>query len=147
MRRRALIWLAGALVLAGCGSKPPLSTTELSNQATRVCTLAGQQTDVIPTPASPAGTASFLRRGIAVMAPELQGLRTLKPTSDVAQVYATSIDSFAKKLGYLKDTMRDLAGGEDPVIAIKTLQQELAPIEAQENGAWQALDVPACLSR
>jgi hypothetical protein len=143
--RRALIGLAGALVLAGCGSKP-LSTTELASQATRLCTIASTQTALIPTPASPAGTAAYLQRGIAVMTPELERLRALRPSSDVADVYATSIGSFAKKLSYLKDTMRDLAGGEDPVIAIKTLQQELGPIESQENAAWQALEIPACLN-
>jgi hypothetical protein len=141
-----LTGLAGALVLAGCGSKP-LSTTELTNDATRVCTIASRQTDLIPTPASPAGTAAYLRRGIAVMTPELRGLRALRPSNDVADVYATSLGSFAKQLSYLKDTMRDLAGGEDPVIAIKTLQQELGPIESQENGAWQALEIPACVIR
>ncbi len=51
---------AGAVVVlgtlfAGCGSSP-LSTSELHNDATRICLLANRQTDQIATPTSPAGT-------------------------------------------------------------------------------------------
>lgn len=135
-----------ALAVSGCGSTP-LSTSQLRSGATRVCLLASRQTDRIATPASPAGSDMFLARGIAVLKPELATLRTLRPPSDLADVYATSMNAFANKLRALKDTIRDLSGGEDPVIAIKTLQQELAPIESQENGAWQALQIPACVNR
>src|SRR5205085_58232 len=65
LRRRgagfAAFVVLGALVLAGCGSQA-LSSGELQNQATRVCTLAAQQTNRIQTPSSPAGTAVFLRK-------------------------------------------------------------------------------------
>jgi len=74
-------------------------------------------------------------------------LRALRAPSDVADVYAVSTESFAKKLRYLKDTVRDLAHGEDPVIAMQTLEQDLAPVEKQEDGAWQALQIRACLNR
>ena len=58
-----------------------------------------------------------------------------------------SITSFTKKLSYLTDTVHDLAGGEDPVIAMRTLQQDLAPVEKQEDGAWQTLQITACVNR
>jgi hypothetical protein len=143
---RALLATAAALLLGGCGSKP-LSSSQLHDQATRLCTLATSQTDQIPTPASPAGSATFLKRGIAVLTPELNALRGLRPTGDVADVYSTSLDAFANKLSDLRHAVHELSGGEDPVIAVKTLQQQLAPIESQENGAWQALEIPACLNR
>ncbi len=135
-----------ALLVAGCGSQP-LSSTDLSRQATRLCQLAGAQTDRIPTPSAPAGSAAYLRQGIAVLKPELAQLRALRPPDDVADVYTVSLSSFAKKLSYLNETLHDLDGGEDPVIAMKTLQVDLAPIEKQENGAWQTLQITACLNR
>jgi hypothetical protein len=146
MKLRAGLVILGTAALSGCGSKP-LTSSELQHQATRVCALASRQTDRISTPASPAGTDAFLKRGIAVMRPELTGLRRLRPPSDVADVYSTSLDAFATKLSDLEHTVRALTGGEEPMIAMKTLQQKLGPIESQENGAWQALEIPACLNR
>ena len=142
----AVALMLGTALLAGCGSKP-LSSSQLGLQATRLCQLARLQTDRIPTPSTPAGSALYLKRGIAVMKPELAQLRALRPPSDVADVYAVSVSSFAKKLSYLKATVHDLAGGEDPVIAMRTLQQDLAPVEKQEDGAWQTLQITACVNR
>ena len=143
--RLATLAVVGGLVLAGCGSKP-LSSGELQSQATRVCTLASQQTNRIRTPASPAGTAVFLRQGIAVLTPALAQLRRLRAPSDVADVYTASVKAFAEKLGFLRAAERDIAGGQDPVAAMQTLQQQLSPIVSQENGGWQALDIPACIN-
>jgi hypothetical protein len=134
------------IMFAGCGSSP-LSTSELHNDATRVCLLASRQTDRIATPNSPAGTEAFLRRGIAALTPELAGLQSLHPSSEVADVYNAAVKSLGQQLAFLKDALHDLQKGQDPVIALKTLQQELAPIKAQANGGWDALQIPACLSR
>jgi hypothetical protein len=138
--------LLGAGLLAGCGRKP-LSSNELARRATEVCQLAAAQTGRIPTPARPEDSALFLKRGIAVMTGELAQLRALRPPSDVADVYAVSISSFAQKLEYLNKTVHALAGGEDPVIAMRTLQQNLAPVEKDEDGAWRALEIDACVNR
>ena len=59
MRRIAFVTpvaLLLALVIAGCGSKP-LSSVELTKRATRVCQVAGWQTDQIPTPSTPVGVS------------------------------------------------------------------------------------------
>jgi hypothetical protein len=133
------------VALTGCGSKP-LSTGELETQATRVCALASRQTDRIRSPASPAGSELFLRQGIAVLTPALAQLRKLHPPPDVADVYTASLAAFAKKLGYLKAAAHDIAGGQDPVGTMQTLRQQLAPLLSQENGGWQALNVPACVN-
>jgi hypothetical protein len=135
-----------ATLLAGCGSSP-LSTSDLHNDATRLCQQASRLTDRIATPTSPAGTQPFLERGIAALTPELAGLRSLRPSSDVADVYNAAVKSLAQQLTYLKDARHDLKSGEDPVIALKTLQQELAPVASQENGGWDALQIPACMTR
>jgi hypothetical protein len=146
VRRLALLAIVAVFGCSGCGSKP-LSSTQLVIRGTRVCAAAGRQTDFIATPTSPAGTAAYLRRGIAVMTPELAALKALRPPSDVADVYSTGIDSFSDKLSALKSALHDLNRGTDPVLAVKALQQKLAPLESQENGAWQALQLPACLNR
>jgi hypothetical protein len=136
-----------AALAAGCGGSSTLSSNELLARATRVCRLAAAQTARIPTPSTPDGTTLYLQRGIAVMKPELDQLRSLRPPDDVADVYRVSMTTFARKLSYLSDTVHDLAGGEDPVIAMRTLQKYLAPVESQEDGAWQALQIPACVNR
>jgi hypothetical protein len=88
-----------------------------------------------------------LKHGIAVLRPELAGLRGLHPPNDAADVYSASLTAFANKLGALDTTVREIGGGADPVLAMKSLQGQLAPLESQEDGGWQALEIPACLNR
>ncbi len=147
MRRAVVASLGAALVLAGCGGTSRLSADQLRAKAAQLCSLAGAQTARIPTPASPAGGEQFLERGIVVLGPELAGLRELKPPTELAQVYSTSISSFSQKLTAMHAAVKEIDSGANPVTAMAALQQRLAPIESAEDGAWQALEVPACLNR
>jgi hypothetical protein len=135
-----------ALAVAGCGSSQ-LSASDLRTNAMRLCATANQATGRIPSPKSPAGAGTFLKQGIAVMRPELASLEALSPPSDLAQVYGISTHAFAGKLHALDAAVRRLDRGADPVPAVQSLQRRLAPLESEENGAWQALQIPACLNR
>ncbi len=148
MRRGALLACVTALASAvgGCGSGQ-LSMSALRDQATQVCVTAATQTGRIPAPASPAGAGTFLRRGVQALTPELAQLRALKPSSDVADVYSTALLAFSHELSLLSDAVRGLDRGADPVSTIRALQRRLAPLESAEDGAWQALQIPACLNR
>jgi hypothetical protein len=145
--RCASLAVLAAVLVGGCGGSQTLSSGELHVQATQLCTQASLETGRIRTPATPTGSVAFLQRGIEVMTPELAKLRALRPASDVADVYSTSITAFTKKLAAMKDAVRDLNGGEDPIVAVKTLEQSVGPLVVAENGAWQALQLPACVSR
>jgi hypothetical protein len=145
--RLAASAVAGALAVAACGGGGQLSMTSLRNQASQVCDIAAAKDNRIPTPATPAGTAAFLERGLAVLRPELSRLRALRPPSDVADVYSIAIGAFEHKVTLLGDAVRGLGHGDDPSIAIRSLQQRLAPTESAEDGAWRALEIPACLNR
>jgi hypothetical protein len=138
--------LALAAAVAGCGSSS-LSSSQLHSQATRLCSLAGTQTERVPTPGSPARSAAYLHSGIAIMKPELVALQRLHPPSDVADVYSNTVKTFSQKLAYLESTAQRIDRGADPVAAMRTLQERIGPLESQENGGWQALELPACLSR
>jgi hypothetical protein len=142
--RRVAIGLA--LVLCGCGSTA-LSDGQLRSRATSLCLQGTRQTGRIPAPASPAEAGAFFARGAAVLAPELTGLAALHPPSSAAAVYATALSGFRGKLTALREAVRHLARGEDPVIATKTLQQKLGRLELEENRAWRALGIPACINR
>jgi hypothetical protein len=146
MGRGAAVALA-AFAIAGCGGSSSLSSSQLHLRATRLCDAAWFVTDRIPTPATPAGAKTYLKRGISALRPELASLRALRPPSDLAQVYRVSIDSFADKLAALQQTVHQLDTGADPIVAMRSLARRLAPIEASENGAWQALQVPACVNK
>jgi hypothetical protein len=135
-----------AFAVSGCGGSQ-LSMDALRDQAGQVCDAAMARANRIRPPSTPAGTRVFLERGVAALRPELAQLRALRPPSDVADVYSLALGAFSRKLMLLDDTIRGLGRGTDPVIAIKTLQQGLAPAESAENGAWQALEIPACLNR
>jgi hypothetical protein len=149
VRRLATVGVLGAVVaaLAGCGGSTELSDKQLRLHATRVCSIANRQSGRIKTPSQPSGGATFLDRGIAVLAPEYRQLRALRPPGDLAQVYNISLSALSGKLTAMKSAVKHLKHGGDPVIAMKTLQQQLGPLESSEDGAWQALEVPACLNR
>lgn len=133
-------------LLSGCGATG-LSGSQLRSRATSLCLQATRQASRVPTPTSPAGAATFFKRGIDVLGPELAALRTLRPPGSAAAVYATALNDFHSKLSALGETVRDLASGEDPVIATKGVEQLLARVESQEDRAWQALGVPACVDQ
>ena len=135
-----------AVLISGCGGSGHLSSDQLRSRATRFCAAAGRKTDRIPTPHSPGGGEQFLKRGIAVLTPELTKLRTLRAPTDLAQVYSTGIGAFTQKLKALRAAVHELDSGANPVTAMTALQQRLAPIESAEDGAWQALEMPACMN-
>lgn len=146
MIRSLVAALAGMVLVAGCGGGGDLSGDQLRSRATALCSSAGRQTDRIATPSSPAGGEQFLKSGIAVLTPELNALKRLKAPSDLAQVYSTGVGAFTRKLKALTSAVRELDSGASPVTAMTDLQQRLAPIESAEDGAWQALEVPACMN-
>ncbi len=150
--RAALRVLAGAalgavaaLSLVACGSPSP-TLTRLRSDATRICTLADRQTDVIRAPSGPAGGVVFLRSGLAVLAPELSELRRLQAPSDTSTVYRAALDAFADEVSAIRQTVSALDEGQDPAVAMRRLRQRLAPLESAQDGAWQALNVPACVA-
>lgn len=135
--------LVCALALAACGSSG-LTDTQLRARATRVCTAASRRTARIPTPDEPAGGTAFISHGLAALAPELAALQRLRAPSDMADDYRRALDATSAELAALRSTLKGLKAGNDPVVAIKTLQQQLTPVEAKAGAAWTALELPAC---
>jgi len=138
--------LLGALVLAGCGSSA-LSNSQLESQVSQICRATEMRTNRIPTPASPAASATFLERGATALMPELTSLKAVRPPSEVADVYTATVGSFEQKIRELRGTARNIEHGADPVRAFQHLQRRLGRLESQENDGWQALELPACMSR
>jgi len=130
-----------ALAVVGCGSSS-LSASQLRARATPICKLAARQLSAIPAPALPSGGARFLSQGIAALAPEISHLRALGSAGD----YGDALRATAAELRALRSTRRGLRAGNDPVVAIKTLQQELSPLEARAEGDWRSFGLPACAS-
>jgi hypothetical protein len=138
--------VAVAVALAGCGSAS-LSTRQLRGDASRICSFAARTAVKIVPPSSPAAGAAFLRRGAAVLGPELSQLRTLHPPSAMERDYRTALGAFSEIVAAIREGARALASGGDPVIEIKTLQQRLADPEQRADAAWKALGIPACVTR
>jgi hypothetical protein len=135
--------LTATMLVTGCGSHT-LTDSQLRTRATRICRLATVRTDRITTPASPGQEAAFLKRGVAALAPELTALKRLSAPDDMSGDYRDAVDATGAELAALRSTLRGLRAGNDPVVAIKTLQQELTPAEAKGASAWTTLELPAC---
>ncbi len=131
------------LVAAGCGSSS-LSVQQLRTGATRACTVARQRLSQIPTPALPRGGSAFLKRGIATLRPELAELERLHPGGELAAQYDRARTATERELAALRSSLKGLRAGNDPVVAIKTLQQQLVPLELRAASAWRALGIDAC---
>ena len=134
--------LIAALALAACGAGS-LTPAQVRARAGRICVNAANHLDAIRAPTATSGAQMFLRRGTAVLAPEVRGLRALHARGPVASA-ARALDG---ELAALRAALTGLRAGHDPVVAITTLQQQLAPLELRVNAAWRELRIPACVSR
>jgi hypothetical protein len=134
--------LALALGLAGCGSSV-LTTAQMRTQATRICSVATRRTNAIPTPTDPSGGEQFLNRGVAALDRELIHLRALR----TADAFERAVDLTTGELAALRFAVKGLQAGDDPVVTINVLQQQIEPLELRADAAWNALGIPACASR
>ncbi len=143
MTARAALALLLAVALVGCGSDS-LSTKQLRSDATRICVRAGRRLERIPTPQDPSQGAAFLRGGIAAIEPELTAVARMKPSSDAAAQYERAQTATREELAALRSALEGLKDGNDPAVALESLQDKLAPVERRASAAWRALGVPAC---
>jgi hypothetical protein len=134
--------LLAALMLASCGSTG-LSASQLRASANLLCSAAARRAATIALPGVPSAGQSFLSRGIAVLAPEVKELRELGATG----TFRDAVTATSAELAALRFTLKGLRAGNDPVVVIKTLQQQLLPLETKANRAWQTLGIGACVSR
>jgi hypothetical protein len=132
-----------ALLAAGCGTTS-LSAQQLHSGAKRTCLAATRRLNRIPTPQLPSGGAAFLRRGTSVLKPELAALDRLHPGGGLAGAYARARNATRQELASLQSTLKGLEAGNDPVVAIKTLQQQLIGLEQRAASSWAAVGVAAC---
>jgi hypothetical protein len=128
-----------AFGLAACGSAA-LSPSQQRTDARQICTLADHRLAKIAVPTAPDGEQRYLSAGIAVLAPELADLRAL----GLAPVYRRPLSASAGELSELRSTLDGLRAGDDPVVAINRLQDELAPLEARAAGEWRSVGAAAC---
>lgn len=146
MRRELLAAILAALLAlatAGCGATP-LSTAALRGHATHICRTALARESRIRTPTSPSQGAAFLRQGVAVLTPELRALRRLDAGGRSAPQLHTAVLALGDELQDMRASARALAGGSDPVQELRTLEQQLTPLEARADAAWHELAIPAC---
>jgi hypothetical protein len=143
-RRACAPVLALALAAAGCGGSSSMSARQLRTDAGRVCVVATQRLNSIPTPQVPSEGSSFLRRGIGALKPEITALAALHPTGEMATHLHRAQAATEQELKMLQSTLKGLKAGNDPIVAFKTLQTQLAPLEKEAGAAWQALKIPAC---
>jgi hypothetical protein len=140
------VGLLAVVLLSACGANS-LSDGQLRSRTNRICRLAQKRAGRIATPTTPADGARFLNRGIAVLAPELRALQKLRPSSGLRDDYRDALSAAGRELAALRSAVKGLKAGNDPVVAIKTLQQQLMPLEADSARAWTALELPACQGR
>lgn len=139
---RAGVGAIAALSVAGCGASV-LSPGQLRSAAAPICRLATNRRNAIAAPTSPAGGEQFLDGGIAAVDAELAKLKTLNGGS----AYHHAVDGTDAELAELRSALKGLRDGNDPVIAIKILQDRLAQLEVRTDEEWRALGIPACVSR
>lgn len=140
--RPVALGLLAVPALAGCGGSSP-TASQLRTRATQVCNVAARRLNNIPTPVQPSQGAAFVTRGVAVLSRELTALRAMHAPSS----FHDAVTAKAAELALLRSTAKGLKAGNDPVVAIKTLQTQLAPVEARDDLAWEDLGILACVNR
>jgi hypothetical protein len=143
VRTAAALAVAAALSVSGCGTSSP-STDQLRSAATRACVAAGRELSRIPTPGLPSGGEAFLAAGVTALRGEQAALNRLSASGDVASAYARATSATRRELSVMESTLKGLKAGNDPVVAIKTLQQQLLPSERLAATSWRGVGVTAC---
>lgn len=123
-----------------------MSDKQLRRKAGRICVAAQRASASISAPTDPSDGQRFLQRGVAALAPAVTALDGLTPSSDLQPEYTAAMHATDRELALLRRTLRGLRAGNDPVVAIKTLQDELGPAENAAAHAWHEVEVPACTS-
>ena len=116
-----------------------MSAHQLRTQAAQACTVATQRLDAIPTPKLPSEGAAFLRRGADALRPELAALDSLHPAGELGQRFSRARADTEQELKALESSLKGLKAGNDPVVAVKTLQTQLVPLEKRASAAWLAV--------
>jgi hypothetical protein len=137
--RIAGLGLVAAVTLTGCGGSS-LSPSQLRAVATRSCTLTARQLDRIATPTSVAAGQRFVDEGAHALGREVSELRALHATG----TFGEAVRITGEELAALDFTVHGLRAGNDPVVAIKTLQARLGPLEARGDEIWRSLHIPTC---
>jgi hypothetical protein len=122
-----------------------MSGRELRAQATRACGVTTQRLRGIPTPKLPSDAAGFLRGGIGALQTELAALAALHPDGELGQQFDRARKATQEEVATLQSSLKGLKTGNDPIVAIKTLQAQLLPLEKRATAAWLALKIPACV--
>jgi hypothetical protein len=143
-RLACVAMLALALATAGCGGSSSMSARQLRANAGRVCAVAAERLNRIPTPQVPSDLTAFLRRGIAALNLELAALSAMHPSGELGVHFRAARTATELELKVLQSSLKGLKAGNDPIVAVKTLQAQLAPLEKHAGAAWRALGVPAC---
>ena len=135
--------LLACLSLTACGSSA-LSGAQLRTSAGRICRVATRRSGRIAVPTAPTQGARFISQGIAALDPGRHALARLDPPGPMRDQYERAIAAVADELTAMRSALTGLRAGNDPVVAIRTLQQELRGPEGRAAAAWDALRVPEC---
>jgi hypothetical protein len=142
---RGLLLLLSAALLTGCGGGASAASSQLQTRATRICTAANRRLQPIKPTAG--RYEAFLQDGLTVLGPELQRLEAVHTGAADNAVYTGALDALGREITELRRALARLDRHQDPALAFAALQRRLTPLESQANAAWQALQIPACVSR
>jgi hypothetical protein len=107
--------------------------------------VAAQRLAAVPTPRLPSDGAAFLHGGIAALQSELAALAALHPEGELGKQFDRARKATQQELSTLRSALKGLKAGNDPTVALKTLQAQLLPLEKRATAAWLALKIPACV--
>jgi len=134
------------LLVRGCG-EDRLSAEELRSEAGAICTRANAVTDRVAVPNAPSGGERFLREGLAQLRPATTSLAALKPPEELEERYERAVTLARQEVMLVERAVMAIDRGEDTIDTFTALQRQLEPVLNQENAAWRALGVPACVRR
>jgi hypothetical protein len=132
--------------VAGCGDNS-LTTQQLHDQATAICTRTAAATDRVVVPSTPSQGGRFLQQGLAHLRPAVAALRDLKAPKDVRDRYDRAVQLAGQEVALIARHERDIARGEDVIDTYRRLETALEPLTMQENAYWRGLEIPACVRR
>jgi hypothetical protein len=144
--RRALITLALAAALVGCGGDDPMSTEDYRAELRKICAESERKTDQVeePTRATPEAIADYLTRLRDVNVATIEKVEELEPPDDLSDAHDRALEANREGREKVDAVIDELEKGGDPTQVLTEARKDLEASSEAAKKAGDDLGVPEC---
>jgi hypothetical protein len=144
--RSALVTVALAALLVGCGGDDKLSPEDYRAELRKICQESDRQTNGVqePTRATPEAIADYLTRLRDINASTIKKVEELEPPDDLRGAHDRALRANREGRQKVDSVIEELEGGGDPTQVLTEARKELQESSEAARKAASDVGVPEC---